>query len=222
MGGRPMGGMFPQMRATYHNVQISKAFWVSECEVNQRQYEAVMQSNPSQFHGADLPVEQVTWHDAVAFCEKLTTAERRAGRLPTGYVFRLPTEAEWEYCCRAGTPGEHAGDVGKMAWHEANASGRTHRTGRMQANRWGLYDMHGNVSEWCLDWQVNYARGSARDPMGPESGTLRVIRGGSWLDDALYCGSGRRGRGDPAGASVLIGFRVVLARVLGRGSPTRK
>ena len=120
-----------------------------------------MGDNPSRFKGPDLPVESVSWHEAMAFCEKLTQREREAGRLPEGYEYTLPTEAQWEYACRAGTTtrfsfGDSDSDLGDYGWYGGNSSYTTHPVGEKLANPWGLYDMHGNVQEWCRDWYGNY------------------------------------------------------------------
>ena len=119
-----------------------------------------MGSNPSRFKGSNLPVEQVSWNDAMVFCRKFTERERAAGRLPKGYVYTLPTEAQWEYARRAGTTGAYAGDLNAMGWHSGNAGKKTHSASQKQPNAWGLYDMHGNVWEWCSDWYGDYPSGN--------------------------------------------------------------
>jgi formylglycine-generating enzyme required for sulfatase activity len=132
-------------------VTFTQAFWLGRTAVTQGQYQAVMGGNPSQFTaaGRDAPVEQVSWDEAMAFCQKLTEREKAAGRLPAGYAYTLPTEAQREYACRAGTEGSFAGDLDAMAWYEAHSGGTTHPVGLKQPNAWGLYDMHGNVWERC-------------------------------------------------------------------------
>ena len=203
-------------------VTISKGFSMSKYEVTQGQYEAVMGANPSRFKGnLNLPVENVSWVDATNFCAKLTEQERQAGRLPDGYVYRLPTEAEWEYACRAGTTTRFSyGDdpeyveLGEYAWYDENSSSRTHPVGQKKPNPWGLYDMHGNVWEWCLDWYSgSYPGGSVTDPKGPSSGSFRVIRGGSWYVSARFCRSAIRDWFVPSLRHSRLGFRVVLAPV---------
>jgi formylglycine-generating enzyme required for sulfatase activity len=133
--------------APVHLVTISKPFFLGATEVTQAQWSVVMGGNPSKFKGDKLPVENVSWDDAMAFCKKLTERERTAGRLPAGYIYTLPTEAQWEYACRAGTIGRYAGDLDAMAWYDENSSRKTHPVGSKKANGWGLSDMHGNVWE---------------------------------------------------------------------------
>ncbi len=158
-----------------HEVTISKPFYMGVTEVTQAQYEAVMGTNPSKFKGATNPVEMVAWNDATDFCKKLSAKTRRA--------VRLPTEAEWEYACRAGTQtafsfGDDPSALGEYAWYENNSKKMPHPVGQKKPNAWGLYDMYGNVWEWCADWFGDYPKGPATDPSGPASGKLRAVRGG--------------------------------------------
>jgi formylglycine-generating enzyme required for sulfatase activity len=200
-------------------VRITKEFWMGMYEVTQGQYEAVMWTNPSGFKGGmNLPVETVSWVDATNFCARLTEQERQVGRLPVGYVYRLPTEAEWEYACRAGTTtrfsyGDDPQDarLGEYAWYSGNSGNQTHPVGAKKPNAWGLYDMHGNVWEWCLDWYVTYPGGSVTNPEGPGSGSYRVLRGGSWGNAGGYCRSAYRVSSTPGDRSNNLGFRPVLA-----------
>jgi YD repeat-containing protein len=196
-------------------VTISKGFWMSKYEVTQGNYQAVMGSNPSYFTG-DLqrPVEMVTWLEATNYCGVLTARERAAGRLPAG-SYRLPTEAEWEYSCRAGaTTRFYYGDdpnytdLGLYAWY---SGGQTHPVGLKRPNQWDLYDMSGNVWEWCSDWHGAYPGGSVNDPTGSLSGSYRVFRGGGWNYGSSYCRSSFRGYVLPDGRHSDIGFRPVLA-----------
>ena len=196
----------PQTRVTF-----TKGYWLGKTEVTQGQWEALMGSNPSNLKGADLPVEQVSWTEAMEFCRKLTERERAAGRLPEGYAYTLPTEAQWEYACRAGTTGNYAGDLNSMGWYTHNSGNMTHHVGQKQANAWGLFDMHGNVWEWCLDWYSIYPGGSVTDPIGPSSGTNRVNRGGSWSYTALSCRSATRSWYAPGTRLNTLGFRLALA-----------
>ena len=184
-----------------HEVTISQPFYLGKYEVTQAQWEAVMGSNPSGFKGATLPVEQVSWEDCQEFIEKLNS--KGIG------TFRLPTEAEWEYACRAGTTGDHAGNLDEMAWYCENSGSKTHPVGTKKANPWGLYDMHGNVWEWCQDWYGTYPTGAVRDPTGAAGGSYRVSRGGGWGSIAGGCRSASRGGGSPSGRGNLLGFRLV-------------
>ena len=219
-------------------VTLSHGFYMGRYEVTQGEYLAVMGNNPSGFTGdLNRPVERVTWPEAVAYGEALTARERNAGRLPAGYVYRLPTEAEWEYACRAGTTTPfHYGSAlqsgmanfygrceyppcGGDAFCCINPSGtnleRTTAVGSYVPNAWGLYDMHGNVWEWCSDWYSgNLPGGSVTDPQGPATGSRRVIRSGSWYNYPSYCRSAYRYEGFPTGRSNFQGFRVVLAQSL--------
>lgn len=195
-------------------VTLTEDFYLGATDVTQGQYEAVMGVNPSDFKnaGRDAPVEQVAWADAAAFCQKLTAREWAAGRLPAGCVFALPTEAQWEYACRAGTTGAYAGDPAKMAWYDRNSGGTTHPVGTLQPNAWGLYDMTGNVYQWCGDWYGRYPGGEVADPVGSPRGTAHVLRGGAWYYDRNYCRSAYRDY-DPGYVSNFIGFRVALVAV---------
>jgi formylglycine-generating enzyme required for sulfatase activity len=188
-------------------------------EVTQAQYEKMMGKNPSRFQGDNLrgdsanhPVEQVSWEDAVDFCNKLSDLpeEKKAGR-----VYRLPTEAEWEYACRAGSKsaysfGEGSKSLGDYAWFDQNSNRQTHPVGEKKANAWGLYDMHGNVWEWCSDWYGQYPKGAVSDPVGTRESSNRVFRGGSWYDHFEYCRSARRLGYFPSGRDDF-GFRVALS-----------
>ena len=205
---------------TRHRVTLTKGFWLGRYEVTQGQWMAVMGSNPSNFKGVDsLPVEYVSWKDCQEFCRKLSV------KMPRGGAFRLPTEAEWEYACRAGT--ETAFHYGNrldatMANFDGDypyggAAKREYReetvpVGSFHPNGWGLYDMHGNVWEWCSDWYGAYPSGDAVDPPGVASGSSRVLRGGGWCDNARYCRSAVRGNNTSSFRNDVIGFRV--ARIL--------
>jgi formylglycine-generating enzyme required for sulfatase activity len=201
------------------DVIISRGFWMGKYEVTQREYHNVMATNPSSF-GGDLsrPVERVTWHDATNYCAQLTHQERAASRVPTNCGFRLPTEAEWEYACRAWTSTRFSyGDdpdytsLASYGWYSANSGHTTQPVGQKLPNSWGLHDMHGNVWEWCLDWWDYYPGGIAVDPQGPTSGWSRTARGGDFADTS-YCRSACRLFGsDPDNGSDNVGFRVVLA-----------
>ena len=225
---------------TQHQVTLTQEYWLGKYEVTQAQYEAVMGTNPSDFKGADLPVEQVSWNDAVKFCEWLTAQERAAGRLPEGYEYTLPTEAQWEYACRAGTTtafnngtniptmlqrtDRPCPNLDPLAWYGYNSgqydsagnytdNGKTFPVGQKQPNAWGLYDMHGNVWEWCLDWYGSYPSSAVTDPKGPATGSRRVMRGGCWFSFASYCRSAYRYNNSPGNYLNRYGFRVALSPV---------
>ena len=177
-----------------HRVLITKPFYLGVCEVTQAQWQAVMGTNPSHFRGADLPVEEVYWSDAQEFIKGLCA---RKG-VPAG-TYHLPTEAQWEYACRAGTQTSfHNGSsdlgLGQIAWYMRNSGDRTHLVGHKLPNAFGLYDMSGNVSEWCSDWRGKdyYGKSPHADPPGPGLGSLRVCRGGCWVDEARSCRSAFR------------------------------
>ncbi len=191
-----------------HKVQLS-GFWIGKYEVTQGEYEALMGKNSSCFKGdARRPVENVSWHDAKEFCAKFSSKY--------GVTARLPTEAEWEYAARAGTTTAYYwGDNidGNYCWYEDNSGLETHPVGEKRPNAWGLYDMAGNVCEWCEDWYAldYYSKSSAKDPKGPLSGSDRVLRGGSWYFSGDLARSAYRDRGLPAGHGGSYGFRVVLS-----------
>ena len=197
---------------TPHEVVLTRPFYLSVHQVTQEQYQRVIGANPSSFKGARTPVEQVSYEDAVQFCWKLSElpAEKAAGR-----VYRLPTEAEWEYACCAGTTTEYSfgDDEGKLSeygWFKGNSDGKTHPVGTKKPNPWGLYDMHGNLWEWCQDWYGDYPAGKAADPQGPPQASFRVFRGGCWNFVARSCRSARRCRGVPSYRNRDLGFRVAL------------
>ena len=186
-----------------HKVIISKGFQMGKTEVTQAQWQSVMSSNPSGFKDCpQCPVENVSWKAAQSFVAKLSARN-------DGYKYRLPTEAEWEYACRAGTTGDYAGDLDSMAWYSANSDKKTHPVGTKQANAWGLYDMHGNVWEWVQDWEDYYPNEAVTDPTGAENGSLRRFRGGAWFLSAEYQRSAVRGKDSPSSSFDGLGFRVV-------------
>lgn len=187
--------------------RLTKPFLMGVTEVTQDQWESVMGNNPSRFKGDDLPVEYVSWDDAVSFCRKLSIKE--------GLSYRLPTESEWEYGCRAGTTsayygGDDESDLARVGWYDGNAGGKTHAVGQKASNAWGLYDMHGNVWEWCSDWKAEYPRGSVSDPTGASQGDFRVLRGGAWNVKPRICRAANRSSNFPGFRSYNFGFRVVV------------
>ena len=203
-----------------HEVTITKPYYLGVYEVTNGDGKAVKGFVPGKWKDDNLPIESVTWHEAVAFCEALSAlpAERQAGR-----VYRLPTEAEWEYACRAGTTtaysfGDDESLLGDFAWFDDNSGSQTHPVGQKRPNGWGLYDMHGNVWEWCSDWKGGYGAAAATDPQGPASGSIRVLRGGSWYFTARFCRSADRYGYYPSYRNSNSGFRLALSPS-GAGSP---
>ncbi len=200
-------------------VIITKGFFMQKYEMTQIEYETLMGTNRSVLVGPYLPALRVSWDDAVAFCGVLTAFEKAIGRLPAGYKYRLPTEAEWEYACRAGTTTRFSyGDdpdydeLGEYAWFFENSVDRIRAVGQKRPNAWGLHDMHGNSVEWCLDWYAeSLPGGTVTDPRGPNSGSKRVYRGGGWNGNGQDCRSARRAGGPPDRRDDECGFRVVLA-----------
>jgi len=197
---------------TQLKVTLTQGFYLGKHEVTQEQWEKVMGTNPSYHKGAALPVEKVSWDDAMEFCKKLTQMEKEADRLPKGWTYTLPTEAQWEYACRAGTTTAYSfGDTitPKQANYEGNV-GKTTPVGTYPANAWGFHDMHGNVWERCLDWYGDYPDGSASDPVGPSVGSNRVCRGGCWYFHGRNLRSASRSRYTPDSRSFNLGFRLSL------------
>ena len=214
---------------------ISKPFYISKYEITQQQYKAVMGNNPSEFKGDDLPVEQVSWYDALNFCNTLSKSEGltqcytiNGTKVTCDFEangYRLPTEAEWEYAAKAGTKTDfysgkltYSGNspidpnLDKIAWYSANSSNATHPVGQKAPNAFGLYDMSGNVWEWCWDRYAEYPSKETKDYQGPEIGTYRVYRGGGWRNLAWYCRSTNRDRNYLDDKNNSLGFRVVKAK----------
>ena len=221
MMGAPESEEGRKENETQHEVTISQDYYLGVTEVTQGQYEKVMGTNPSRFQKHVIrksdslmyPVEQVSWEDAVEFCKKLSDLpeEKKAGR-----VYRLPTEAEWEYACRAGSKttysfGESSESLGDYAWFAGNSNRQPNPVGEKKPNAWGLYDMHGNVFEWCSDWYGEYPNGAVNDPTGPRKGSDRVLRGGGLLDDGAYCRAASRCSVTPLTYTNDFGFRVALS-----------
>ena len=208
-----------------HLVRITRPFYMGLCQVTQGQYERVMGNNPAHFKESagffglfarpaepTRPVERVSWNDAIEFCRRLSEQ--------SGQVYRLPTEAEWEYACRAGTAtgyyfGDEAHRLAEYAWFTNNSNSQTQPVGRKKPNAFGLFDMHGNVCEWCADWcdPAYYQEQPTSDPLGPTSGADRVVRGGSWAAWVRTCRSAYRQGYPPGFRDDDLGFRVVQVLV---------
>jgi formylglycine-generating enzyme required for sulfatase activity len=189
-----------------HQVTITRAFELQTTEVTQAQWVAVMGSNPSHFKGDDLPVDSVSWNDAQEFIGKLNALDPEKN-------YRLPTEAEWEYACRAGSKDARYGDLDAIAWWTHNSGQQTHAVGQKQPNAWGLYDMLGNVWELCADWKDSYPVRSVTDPTGPSSGYYRVSRGGGWFDAASAVHATFRSSPEPTYRGSSLGFRLARGPV---------
>jgi formylglycine-generating enzyme required for sulfatase activity len=193
-------------------VELS-GFHLAATEVTQKQWKQIMGSKTLHFSGDNLPMERVNWEHALVFCRRLTEREQAAGRLSKDHIYHLPTEAQWEYACRAGTEGDFAGELDEIAWFSGGfETGSTKAVATKAPNAWGFYDMHGNVWEWCHDrYQDNYEGLDTRDPKGPKAGEFRVLRGGSWFSrTGSSLRSSRRDRDHPARRNVFIGFRVAI------------
>jgi len=205
--GSPVGEKGRDDDEVQHRVTLTKGFWLGVYPVNQAELQAVMKNNPSHFKGDNRPVEQVSWQDCQAFCAALSKRE--------GKTYRLPTESEWEYACRAGATtaycfGDDPAQLGEYAWYVENSDSVTYPVGRKKPNAWGLYDMHGNVWQWCQDWYGDYPRSDQVDPLGPAQGSHRVIRGGSWRYYGRDCRSADRIWFVPVIRLNYLGFRLAL------------
>ena len=211
--GSPFSEPYRNDNETQHSVTLTRGFWMLETEVTQAMWKSVMGTSISQQRdkantpwplsgeGSDYPMYFVSWEECRSFCEKLSEK--------LGLTVSFPTEAQWEYACRAGTTGAYAG----MGWYYSNSGGGTYPVGQKKPNAWGLYDMHGNVWEWCQDWydEDYYTESPTSDPTGPNSGSNRVYRGGGWIDDAQDCRSASRNWHSPDYRINYLGFRPVLA-----------
>ena len=200
-----------------HQVKLKNGFWMGETQVTQRQWEAIMGANPSYFLGGknflgsggktspQRPVDSVSWEDCQKFLWELNARKQNSWR------FMLPTEAQWEYACRAGTTGAYGGrgHIDDMGWYDRNSGNKTHPVAQKTPNAWGLYDMHGNVWEWCADWYGGYPSGTVTDPTGSSSGRTRVLRGGSYWLGARYCRSASRRKINPVFRDWHVGLRLV-------------
>lgn len=198
-----------------HEVKIAKPFYMAATEVTQAQWEAVMGFNPSRVHkGPKLPVTHVNYPSCREFCRRLNLIERAAGMLSDNTEYRLPTEAEWEYACRAGSTGQYCfGDdsskLDEYAWHKGNSAGELHKVACKKPNAWGLFDMHGNVGEWCGDVYRRYAGRPEAEARGEPSAAFRVVRGGGYDDPAPICRSSDRCSFPSKRRHYSLGLRVV-------------
>ena len=200
------GGTFTMGTISAHKVTLS-SFSIGKFEVTQEEWKAVMGNNPSVFESAKLPVERVSWEECQEFIRKLNEL--------TGKQFRLPTEAEWEFAARGGTKSkgyENSGsnDIDAVAWYESNSNSKTHEVGTKAPNELGLYDMSGNVREWCQDWYGSHSSSAQTNPTGPTSGSNRVNRGGCWNGLARHCRVSGRFSNSPGYRGSGLGLRLAL------------
>ena len=188
-----------------HKVTLTKGFWLGRCEVSQRQWESVMRSNPSKFKSPDNPVDTISWLDCQLFVRRVNTM--------LGGLARFPTEAEWEYACRAGSaaPVSGCGDLPRMAWFDGNSESQPHPVGGREPNAWGFRDMHGNLLEWCRDWYSVPSADDASDPVGPPSGSFKVMRGGCWFFFGRDCRSAYRLKREQNLRNCIFGFRLACS-----------
>ncbi len=213
--GSPVGEPGHRSDEAQHNVRITQSFYMAATATTQTQWNAVAGTDPSGFKGDNLPVEMVSWNDAQSFCGMLSKQ--------SGSAIRLPTEAQWEFACRAGTttaynmgPVIDVSQANYMAKqvYEGGAPpdfrSTTLAVASFRPNAWNLYDMHGNVWQWCSDWMGPYIEADAANPQGPETGAVRVVRGGSWIDLASWCRCASREIGEPDRRTMHIGFRIIL------------
>jgi formylglycine-generating enzyme required for sulfatase activity len=211
-GSFQMGGTVHDDEKPAHKVTISKGFGMGQTEVTQAQWKAVMGSeSPSHFKGPERPVDSVTWDEAQQFCQKLQESMRKGGM--SGVTVRLPTEAEWEYACRAGTTsdywsGSDEAALRRAGWFDGNSQRQTQPVGKLAKNAWGLFDVHGNVWEWCHDDKRTYTAQEQVDPVGNSNDDSRVLRGGSWGYSPDRCRAAYRLRNAPATRLNYFGFRV--------------
>ena len=209
MGGDKKAEQAEDHETPRHIVKFSNAFFICKYLVTQEQWSALVEHNPSNFKGNTRPVESVSWPEVQAYIHKLNAKEETDS-------YRLPTEAEWEYAARAGSQssfyfGSKTQLLNQYAWYSNNSDGKTHPVGQLNPNAWGLYDMHGNVHEWCLDWfdRNYYSQSPAIDPVGPPKGLAKALRGGDWGSEDWYCRCASRSLGSPERRSNRVGFRIV-------------
>ncbi|MFM7100425.1 MAG: formylglycine-generating enzyme family protein [Verrucomicrobiota bacterium] len=228
---QPLTNMVAIRAGTFQRVKfpvtLTRDYWIGKYEVTQEEYRAVMGINPSHFtNDSRLPVEKVSFLQASNYCVQVTRREREAGRLPAGFEYRLPTEAEWEYACRAGSTNRFAfGDdttaADRFAWTAENSEARTHPIGSKEPNAWGLHDVHGNVWEWCADWFAPYPATAQTDPTGAPPGQYKVFKGGGWNQEIPFARSVNRFMMSPSNGINFVGFRIALAPLPPPPSPGR-
>jgi formylglycine-generating enzyme required for sulfatase activity len=209
MGGDPVGEQADENETPRHPVTFKMPFCISKYTITQSQWQSVMGNNPSHFEGPDRPVEMVSHRDVCQFIDRLNEMENTN-------IYRLPTEAQWEYAARAGSESTYCFGLKRTklsayAWYGKNSDGKTHTVGLLAPNDWGIYDMHGNVHEWCSDWfdRNYYSTSPAFDPPGPQNGLARVLRGGDWGSEDWYCRCAIRSLSSPDRRSPRVGFRIV-------------
>jgi formylglycine-generating enzyme required for sulfatase activity len=216
-------GTFIRMK---HLVTLTNEYWLGKYEVTQGEYLQVMGTNPSYFPGdLNRPVEKVSYLRAVEYCAAITKREGDSGHLPADWEYRLPTEAEWEFGCRGGTTnlfnfGDDQSKADQYAWTAENSDSTTHPIGQKLPSSLGLYDIHGNVWEWCLDWFALYPESNSTNPVGPPQGKFKVFRGGGWNNEAQYARSANRFMMAPASGTHFVGFRLALCQI--PAGPNRK
>ena len=211
-----------------HEVIITKPFMIGKYPVTQKQYETIMGNNPSKFKRYNNPIDSINWNEAISYCDKINFLYK--AKLPKGYLFYLPTEAQWEYACRAGTSNKLKNNkikiinnralidkncytFNEVAWYDKNSNNNTHPVGHKKPNDWGIYDMLGNVWEWCMDWYGDYPNYAESDPIRTCQNTGRIIRGGSWKNNQYCCRPSHRGSYSPTDCRDNIGFRIALVSI---------
>ncbi|MFH1985858.1 MAG: formylglycine-generating enzyme family protein [Pseudomonadota bacterium] len=211
MGGDSVIEQADENESPKHRVTFERPFAVGMYAVTQAQWQEVMGGNPSRFIGNDHPVEMVSHGDACEFIARLNQRENTT-------AYALPTEAQWEYAARAGSQstycfGHDRSRLAEFAWYKKNSADATHPVGQLSPNDWGLFDMHGNVHEWCSDWfdRNYYAKAPSKDPAGPDKGLAKALRGGDWGSEDWYCRCAIRSLGSPDRRSPRVGFRVVMS-----------